>query len=91
MTLRYDVTDDINVYAGWGKGFKTGGFNATVYNNNDLPGMVFGPEKATSWELGSKMNLLDRAASLNVGLYRETVEDLQVFVVTTNFQLASSI
>ena len=85
VTLRYDLTDDTDFYVGWGKGFKSGGFSATRFEN-DIP-FSFRPEKATSWEVGTKMGFFDRSVLLNVSLFRQEMTDLQVFVVTPQTQL----
>ncbi len=85
----YDWTDDVNFYATWAKGFKSGGFNELASNNDDLSNLVFDREDTTSWELGTKLRLLDGTAGVNVALYRQNATDLQVFTVQPSTALVS--
>ncbi len=84
VSLRHDWTDDVNFYASWTEGFKAGGFNAQAFNDNSADALQYAPEKATAWELGMRAWLLGGAAALNLALFRETIEDLQVLTVPPN-------
>jgi iron complex outermembrane receptor protein len=77
-TLRYKPTDDLTVYGGWSRGFRSGGFNQTgvgfvahsvanppVLGVNDL----FNGEVADTWELGVKGQFVDRRLSAGLSLY----------------------
>lgn len=77
VSAKYDFNDDINMYATYAEGFKSGGFNAQAPTANDIE---FEPENATTIELGSKMRLLDGAMTLNVGLFRTNFDNLQVTI-----------
>lgn len=77
FSLKYDINDDINVYATYAKGFKSGGFNAQAPTADDLQ---FEPENATTIELGSKMRLLGGAMTLNIGLFDTDFDNLQVTI-----------
>jgi iron complex outermembrane recepter protein len=72
FTLRYKPTDDITIYGGWSRGFRSGGFNQTgvgaVADASGIAGVndIFEAEVADTWELGFKGQFLDRR--LNVGL-----------------------
>lgn len=72
ITARYAIADHANVYASWGKGFKSGGINLTRY---DLP--PFDPENIEAWEIGFKGRLAD---TLNVNLsgFWYNYKDLQI-------------
>ena len=71
-TLRYKPTDDLTVYGGWSRGFRSGGFNQTgvgaVADANNISGVndLFEGEVADTWEVGVKGQFLDRR--LNAGL-----------------------
>ncbi len=75
--LKYDWTDDINVYASWARGFKAGGFNEMAARNNPEE-MTYDAETTTAWELGAKTQLLEGTARLNLALFRQNVTDMQV-------------
>jgi iron complex outermembrane recepter protein len=79
-SLAYDWTDEIRFYFSWSKGFKAGGYNENVFNNTDAA-LEFKAEKATAYELGAKMQLLEGTATLNVALFRQDVTDFQVYTL----------
>ena len=60
--IRYAVTDDINIYASAGKGFRSGGFNA-------LGEPPFDPEATWSYELGAKGLYFDGALAAEIALF----------------------
>jgi iron complex outermembrane receptor protein len=72
FTLRYKPTDEITVYGGWSRGFRSGGFNQTgvgaVAHANGISGVndLFDAEVADTTEIGVKGQFLDRR--LNAGL-----------------------
>ena len=80
VSLSYDWTDDIGFYFSWAKGFKAGGYNENVFNNTD-DALEFKAERATAYELGAKMQLLDGSATLNLALFRQDVTDFQVYTL----------
>ncbi|WP_373078875.1 TonB-dependent receptor [Zhongshania sp.] len=78
LGLKVDLSDDINFYLSWAKGFQPGGFN-NFSNSDSVDSRTVKPAYVESWELGSKMRLLDGAAELNVGLFLMKMEDFQLF------------
>ena len=54
--LRYAVSDDVSVYASYGRGFETPTFNEISYRPGGLPGLNFGlaPSLSTNLEAGVK-------------------------------------
>jgi outer membrane receptor protein involved in Fe transport len=77
FSTKFDFNDDINIYATYAEGFKSGGFNAQAPTASNVQ---FEPEEATTYELGSKMRLLDGAMTLNVGLFSTDFNNLQVTI-----------
>lgn len=73
VTIAYDVTRDINVYAKYTTGYRAGGASSRSLNYRS-----FGPESVKSYELGAKTELLDRAIRLNVAGYVMDRTDSQV-------------
>jgi iron complex outermembrane receptor protein len=71
-TLRYKPSEDITLFGGWSRGFRSGGFNQTgvgaVADANGIAGVndTFQAEVADTWELGFKGQFLGNR--LNVGL-----------------------
>ena len=78
--LRFNVDDDVMLYASVARGLKSGAFNKTrepvaEYAANRL---VAEPEFVTSYELGAKTSWLDRRVQLNAAVFYMDYTDLQV-------------
>ena len=73
----------VMLYASVGQGRQAGGFND---RDNKGFNFGFGPEKATNYEVGAKLNVFDRRLQLNVSAFHTDFQDLQVsiFDLTTN-------
>lgn len=71
FVLRYQVTDDVNVYGSWSRGFRSGGFNQTgvataaAAAGFDNVGDMFNAETASTWEAGAKTTWLGGRLLLN--------------------------
>ena len=78
----YDLGADSMVYALVSRGYKAGGFdiNGLGGSKGTTPKSDFeyNEEQATSFEIGSKMKLLDGAATLNTSVFYTDYKDLQV-------------
>lgn len=77
LSMKYDWSDDITSFAGWAMAFRGGGFNNFTFSP-DREVVEFDSETVTSWEVGTKMNLLDGAAQLDLGLFRMNLTDFQL-------------
>ncbi|MGV8942113.1 MAG: TonB-dependent receptor [Lysobacter sp.] len=84
VSLDYNVTPDIMVYGSASRGFKSGGYNIRA-NTTAVPrsGEPFGDEQVDSYEIGSKMSLLDSRMFLNLAYFHNKYEDIQLSVFTT--------
>ncbi len=88
FSARYDLSDEITLYATWAKAFKAGGFNEAAVSEANLE---FEPEKAETYEAGAKMRLLNGAATLNIGLFSTDFDNLQVSLFNgTNFSVGNA-
>ena len=91
-TLAYEVNDNVNIYARFARGFKSGGFNGetNVFFDPGAPaGCTFGltelcdpyrPEKVDSYELGLKTKLLDNKLIFNVAGFYDNHKDIQLSI-----------
>lgn len=89
VSISYDLGRTGSVYASYGKGFKSGGFNPLGSRAALLavapPGSQvfvqdqFDAEKSTSWEVGTKLRLFDRSLSLNLAAFTTNVSGAQQF------------
>ncbi|MBT4741286.1 MAG: TonB-dependent receptor [Rhodospirillaceae bacterium] len=57
LGLQYDITEDVNVFAMFTRGFKSGGWAART--NNPAEVTAFEPEIVDNYEVGLKSSLLD--------------------------------
>jgi iron complex outermembrane receptor protein len=64
VTIAYDIDSDINVYAKYTTGYRAGGASSRSLNYRS-----FGPEEVKSYEVGSKLELFNRAVRFNTALY----------------------
>jgi iron complex outermembrane recepter protein len=86
LTLTYQPTDDITIYGGYSRGFRSGGFNQTgvggVAASNGIVGVsdIFKDETATTFEAGIKTRLLDRTLTLNAAAYSTLSKNSYFFV-----------
>ncbi len=91
LSLRYGLTDNLNFYANWGIGFKSGGFNnqgsaAIVDQNfnqfigtNVLVNDIFRKETSSAFEAGFKGSAAGGAITFDLAGYYTKVDDMQLF------------
>ncbi|MBT4162147.1 MAG: TonB-dependent receptor [Gammaproteobacteria bacterium] len=82
MTLRWETTDDLTLYAAYKEGFKSGGFsNSAILSNlspNGFNDFIFEPEEVKGGEVGAKAAVLDSSMLLTFEVFFYDFEDLQV-------------
>ncbi len=83
VSLDYQVTPDILVYGLASRGFKSGGYNIRA-NTTAVPrsGEPFDDEQVDSFEIGSKMSLLDQRLFLNLSAFHNKYKDIQLSIFT---------
>lgn len=83
ISLDYQITDDLMVYGLATRGFKSGGYNiraqATAVPRSAEP---FQDEQVDSYEIGTKMGLLDQSLFLNAAYFHNKYDDIQLSVFT---------
>ncbi|MEE4338706.1 TonB-dependent receptor [Erythrobacter sp.] len=91
VSLRYELSDDVNLYANWGIGFKSGGFNnqgsAAIVDQafnqfigtNVLIEDVYDKEVSSAFEAGIKGSALGGRLTFDVAGYYTQVDDMQFF------------
>ena len=68
---------DVMLYGTWSRGYKTGGWTTRL--SNPLPAApTFGPEKAESFEIGIKSELLDRHLRINAAGFTTKYDGIQL-------------
>ncbi len=81
VNLMYAVTDDVNIYAKYSSGYKSGGFNLDFINADELAanaGLEFDKETVDSFELGFKGSFMDNRLKLNMAGFIANYDNYQV-------------
>ncbi|MGL3820186.1 TonB-dependent receptor [Sphingopyxis sp. R3-92] len=76
VALKFDLTDDVQSYIQWSKGYKSGGVNLPSGSGEILP--LYRPEDMSAFEVGIKSQFLDRTLTLNVAGWYYDYKDLQI-------------
>lgn len=76
--IAWDATDDLNVYAKYATGYRSGGASSRSLSFNE-----FGPEDVTSYELGTKYE--GRKARINTALFTMDRTGSQIDFSQVNF------
>ena len=91
INMSYQPTPDLNIYATWGVGFKSGGFNNqgsaalvdAAFNDFIGAGVTindqYDKEVSSAFELGVKGTLLNDAITFDLAGYYTQVDDMQFF------------
>ena len=86
VTLRYTPSSDINLYATWGKGFRSGQFNQNGVGAIAASAGVLGvtdmlpKEVTTNYEAGLKLSLLDDRLTFNSAAFLTRTRNAPYFV-----------
>ncbi|WP_417319728.1 TonB-dependent receptor [Emcibacter sp.] len=78
-SLSYALSDNMNVFASYGSGFKSGGYNLDYVRAPDfIEGLEYGKETVNSYEIGFKSALLDNRLIVNLSAFLANYDDYQV-------------
>jgi iron complex outermembrane receptor protein len=86
VTLRYKPTEDLTLYGGWSRGFRSGGFNqtgvGTVARANNILGVndLFNAEVADTYEIGLKGQFLEKRVSAGISAFHTKSRNGYFFV-----------
>jgi iron complex outermembrane receptor protein len=91
VTLRYKATPDLNIYAAFKTGFKSGGIDNSALPSSNLlgldnpatrdavaSGLIFKSETSRGGEIGFKSQLANRTITFNATAYYYVFKNLQV-------------
>ncbi len=85
--LLYQIAGDINLYASFTHGYKSGGFNLDSTAAIGGANPAFRSELVDAYEAGIKARFLDGAVTANLAVFKEDFTDFQVLEFTgTRFQ-----
>ena len=75
--VRYQVNENVNVYATIQTGMRAGGFNTTTTVPSNIP---YDSEESITYEIGAKSTLWDQRVELNASVFRFDQDDYLLFV-----------
>ena len=84
ISLTYAINEDANTYLKWARGFKSGGFIASLIapvdpgNPDGVGDISFAPETVDNYELGLKWMGFDNRLRLNAAVFYMDYTDMQV-------------
>ncbi len=87
VTLKYQASDDVNIFASYKTGFKSGGIDNSALPSaslgaaaaaNDFSALIYESETAQGGEIGIKSQFNDRSVTVNATAYYYVFDDLQV-------------
>ncbi|BBE33911.1 TonB-dependent receptor [Sphingosinicella microcystinivorans] len=81
LQLKYKIADDLNVFASYGRGFRSGGFNAFFAAGADRQ---FNKERSDSFEVGMKGDFLDRRLTFSASAFHIKFDNQQFFFITVS-------
>jgi iron complex outermembrane receptor protein len=80
IAVKYDITDDTNVFASYSRGYKSGGFfGGSADEVSQLE--PYDNETVNAFEIGSKSTLFDRALRLNLSAFYYDYQNIQAFAL----------
>ena len=77
VTLRFEPSSDVNLYARYARGYKPGGWTGEDAESPEEAMVNFDPETADSFEAGVKLALANRRLFINVAGYYTLYDNLQ--------------
>jgi len=75
VSLEFNPSEDLLAYLSYAEGFKSGGINYLLLSRTDLT--LYNPENSSTWELGSKLQFLDRRLRINAAVFHTLYKDIQ--------------
>ena len=80
IILQYDVSDDVSIYGGYSRGFRSGGFDAASQTINDVG--PYDEEFVDSFELGVRAQFFDNRLRINPTVFYTDYTDRQEEITT---------
>lgn len=94
VKLQWEPTRDIDTYASFTHGYKSGGYNLDASASVNGADPRFDSETIDAFEIGVKTTLLDGRGTLNIALFHQELSDFQVLEFTgvafTTFNVPSA-
>jgi iron complex outermembrane receptor protein len=85
LSVDHRFSSDVMGYASYNRGFKSGGFNDYL-----LPILTYKPETLDAYEIGTKTDLFERRAQLNVSLFDYNYKNMQAVQYPQGVQIITN-
>ncbi|QMW24215.1 TonB-dependent receptor [Sandaracinobacteroides saxicola] len=85
--VQYKASENMQLYASYARGFKSGGYNIRYDTTAAAPGATvpsYDPETVDTYELGLKSEFADRRVRLNAAVYYNDYRDKQEQIIAPN-------
>ncbi|MFT3725666.1 MAG: TonB-dependent receptor [Hyphomonadaceae bacterium] len=83
LGLQYQLTDDVNIYGSYNRGYKSGGFFGG--QTTSLPSLApYEDEVVNAYEVGLKSQLMDGMLTANFAAFYYDYQDLQVYTLVVD-------
>ena len=79
--LQYDLNDDVNVYGGYSRGFRSGGFNGRGFTPFAVE-TTFDEETVDSFEIGARAEFFNNRLRINPTAFLAIYDDKQEEILT---------
>ncbi|NIB38938.1 TonB-dependent receptor [Pseudomaricurvus alkylphenolicus] len=89
VSARYTIDDDLNFYARYAEGFRSGGYDGSTADPV-AAGITFDPEYIDSYEIGVKSNLWGRRLQVNAAAFYNDYTDIQLGVFDGTLSLTEN-
>jgi iron complex outermembrane receptor protein len=89
-SVQYAISDDVNVYAKYTRGFRAGGQNIRGSTFAETFA-AFEPETVTEYEIGLKSQWFDRRLTLNTAFYHDRYTDVQRTILLNTGGIATAV
>ena len=76
--VTFAITEDINLYAKYATGFKSGGFNSDFLDAASLADFTFDTEEVESYEVGVKGRVAGGRIQFDIAAFTATYDDFQI-------------
>lgn len=85
VSAAWEVSDGVNLFARYARGYKSGGFNLSRTAAQTTPGnpvadpnsVIFDPETVDAWEAGAKLRFWSGRAQVNANVFIQTLDNYQ--------------
>lgn len=84
VRFKYDLSDSLNLYASWNRGFREGGISVTPGANLPASDLLYDDENSSAYELGAKI-LFGGIGEVNVTVFHQVFDGYLGYVTDLQY------